>query len=193
MRKRIYRSIRGRTTAAERERGTKELEEKLRSFRYEGEDLPRKISLGSTTPVADYFRQFPGLDAGSRYNGAGFWDLPIPVTKEIRVDLEDVAIYDAEGYPALRDFLKGEGIRNVLLAGYNTDMCYCLTTAGYKNLSPDFNVFLVGDASIATSPANPTARFATNAHLSFAALSQLVTQVSWVQLISKPASEARAR
>jgi hypothetical protein len=64
-------------------------------------------------------------------------------------------------------------------------MCFCLTTAGYKNLSEDFNVFLVGDATLATFPANTTPRFATNAHISFAALNQLVTQVSWVQLATE--------
>jgi uncharacterized protein with von Willebrand factor type A (vWA) domain len=66
-------------------------------------------------------------------------------------------------------------------------MCYKETTAGYKNLSQDFNVFLVGDATLATYPANSTPRFATNAHISFAALNQLVTQVSWV----KPLNESK--
>jgi uncharacterized protein with von Willebrand factor type A (vWA) domain len=69
----------------------------------------------------------------------------------------------------------------VLLTGYATDMCYCKTTAGYENLSKDFNVFLVGDATLATYPANSTPKFATNAHISFAALNQLVTQISWVK------------
>ena len=82
--------------------------------------------------------------------------------KSIDVDPRDVVIYDGEGYPALRDFLKKQGVRHVLLAGYNTDMCVCSTTAGYKNLSQDFDVFLVGDATIATFPAQPTPRFATN-------------------------------
>ena len=77
--------------------------------------------------------------------------------------------------------------RSVLLTGYATDMCFCETTAGYKNLSKDFNVFLVGDATLATFPANSTPRYATNAHISFASLNQLITQVSWVRL-DKPAS-----
>ena len=76
-------------------------------------------------------------------------------------DIDLMVIYDGEGYPPLRDFLKRQGIRHVLLAGYNTDMCVCSTTAGYKNLSQDFDVFLVGDATIATFPAHPTPRFAT--------------------------------
>ena len=90
-------------------------------------------------------------------------------------------IYDAEGYDPLRTFLRENGIRHVLLTGYNTDMCFCKTTAGYDNLSPDFNVFLVGDATVATFPANPEPRFATNAAISFAALDHLVTQVSWIK------------
>ena len=58
----------------------------------------------------------------------------------------------------------------MLLAGYNTDMCVCSTTAGYKNLAQDFDVFLVGDATIATFPAQPTPRFATTTAVCFAAL-----------------------
>jgi len=91
-----------------------------------------------------------------------------------------VVIYDAAGYAPLREFLKKNRVRHVLLTGYATDMCFCRTTAGYQNLSRDFNVFLVGDASLATFPANSTPRFATNAAISYAALNQLVTQVSWV-------------
>jgi nicotinamidase-related amidase len=91
-------------------------------------------------------------------------------------------IYDSEGYEPLKKFLQANGVRHVLLTGYATDMCFCRTTAGYENLSKDFNVFLVGDASLATFPANTSPRFAVNAAISFAALNQLVTQVSWVKL-----------
>ena len=69
----------------------------------------------------------------------------------------------------------------MLLTGYNTDMCVCSTTAGYKNLSQDFDVFLVGDATIATFPAQPTPRFATTSSVCFAALNLFITQVSWVR------------
>lgn len=34
------------------------------------------------------------------------------------------------------------------------DMCFCETLARSKNLSQDFNVFLVGNATLATFPAN---------------------------------------
>ena len=143
--------------------------------------VPARITLSARHPVRDYFRQFPGLDAGPRYNNAGFWDLPIPVTKDVQIDPDDVVIYDARGYGPLKKFLQQHKVRHVLLTGYATDMCYCRTTAGYQNLAKDFNVFLVGDATLATFPANDTPRLATNAAISFAALEHLITQVSWVK------------
>jgi hypothetical protein len=177
----LYRSIRKAPTEAERAEGRNELKQILGNFSYRGEAVPAKLNVSRNSTVKDYFRQFPGLDAGDKYEGAGFWDLPIPIIDMISVAPNDVVIYDAEGYPSLRDFLKKQGIEHVLLIGYATDMCFCKTTAGYENLSKDFNVFLVGDATLATFPANNTPKYATNAHISFAALNQLITQSSWIQ------------
>jgi hypothetical protein len=181
IRKKLYRSIRTRPTAQQRRDGARELAQKLENFVYQGEGVSGTLRLDAGEPVEDYFRQFPGLDAGAKYNGEGFWDLPIPVVKGVEVDPEDVVIYDGEGYDPLRDFLKSQGIRNVLLAGYATDMCVCSTTAGYENLSKDFNVFVVGDATLATFPASDTPRFATTAELGRISLKHFVTQVSWVR------------
>lgn len=183
IRRKLYRSVRGRPSEAERLEGAAELAAKLNGFRYEGEQVPATLELSADTPVIDYFKQFRGLDAGPRFNGEGFWDLPIPVTRDITAEPDDVVIYDAEGYAVLRDFLRAQHIRHVLLVGYATDMCFCKTTAGYENLSGDFNVFLVGDATLATFPANASPRYATNASISFAALEHLITQVSWVKLL----------
>ena len=108
------------------------------------------------------------------------------------MDPADVLIFDDEGYPALRGFLKQNGVRHILLTGYATDMCYCKTTAGYENLSRDFNVFLVGDATLATFPASDSPRHATNAAIAFASLNQLITQISWVQYAGA-ATKAAAR
>ena len=185
IREKLYRSFTRRPTLEEQKAGAKELNDKLASIPYTGEPLPTTLKLSGNTPVVDYFRQFPGLDAGPRYNGPEFWKMPIPVTTDVETNREDVVIFDAEGYPPLRDFLKKNKVRHVLLTGYATDMCYCRTTAGYENLSKDFDVFLVGDASLATFPSNATPRFATNAALSFAALNQLITQISWVQYIGE--------
>jgi hypothetical protein len=181
IRKKLYRSFKGRPSNKERREGARELAAKLKGFSYRGAPLPETLTLSRDKPVLDYFRQFRGLDAGAKFNGPGFWELPIPVTRDITVDPEDVVIYDAQGYKALKEFLQRNKIRHVLLTGYAADMCYCRTTAGYVNLSPDFNVFLVGDATLATFPANVSPRFATNAAISFASIDQLITQISWVK------------
>lgn len=188
LRRRLYRSTEYRPSAAERARAKTELTAVLAGFDYRGQQLPAQLTLDVRHPVRSYFEQFPGLDAGPRYNNAGFWELPIPVTSDIDVYPDDVVVYDQQKYPALKQFLLKQGIRHILLTGYATDMCYCSTTAGYENLSQDFNVFLVGDATLATFPANSDPRHATNAAISFASLRQLVTQVSWIQLT--PAEQA---
>lgn len=190
IRKQIYRSFRGQTTEGDRRAGRVQLAEKLANFDYRGRALPDELKLSADLPVPDYFRQFRGLDPSAPFNHEGFWELPIPVSKHIDVDLRDVVIYDGEGYDPLRKFLKQNGIRHVLLTGYNTDMCFCKTTAGYDNLSPDFNVFLVGDATVATFPANPEPRYATNAAISFASLDHLVTQVSWIKPLQNSGQKA---
>lgn len=182
IRRKLYRSFSHRPSSADRADGARELDAKLKSFVYQGQPLPKTIELSDDKPVIDYFRQLPGLDAGAKYNNDGFWQLPIPVTRDVDVDADDIVIYDAAGYQPLKEFLAGLGVRHVLLTGYATDMCFCRTTAGYENLAKDFNVFLVGDATLATFPANSSPKYATNAHISFAALDQLITQVSWVRL-----------
>ena len=184
IRKKLYRSLTHMPTAADRKQGKTELKTKLSGFKYQGQPLPKTLALSSDRPVVDYFRQFPGLDAGATYNNAGFWDLPIPVTRDVDVHEDDVVIYDAEGYAPLKKFLIDHSVRHVLLTGYATDMCFCRTTAGYENLSKDFNVFLVGDASLATFPSNASPRFAVNVAISYAALNQLVTQVSWIKRVT---------
>ncbi|HSG72649.1 MAG TPA: isochorismatase family protein [Planctomycetaceae bacterium] len=185
IRKKMYRTFDSNPTKAERAQARLELHKILNEFQYEGEPLPAELTLSKERPVIDYFKQFPGLDAGARFNNEGFWKLPVPITSDVTVEHDDVLIFDVEGYAPLKKFLKAQGIRHVLLTGYATDMCFCRTTAGYENLSKDFNVFLVGDATLATFPANSTPKYATNAHISFASLDHLITQVSWVKPIEK--------
>ena len=50
-----------------------------------------------------------------------------------------------------------------------------------ETMSTQYGNTLVADATLATFPANDSPRFATNAAISFAALDQLVTQVSWIK------------
>ncbi|MFG0296865.1 MAG: isochorismatase family protein [Maioricimonas sp. JB045] len=177
----LYRSLDRTPTKPQREEARRMLDQTLASFDYTGADLPEEITLESDRPVVDYFRKFPGLDASARYNNDGFWSLPIPVMNSIDVAESDVVFYDLQGYERLREFLLGQGIEHVLLCGYATDMCVCSTAAGYQNLRKDFNVFVVGDATQATFPSNRTAAYATNQALSYAALNQLITQVSWIR------------
>jgi hypothetical protein len=181
IRRKLYRSMGHRPSEDDRRAGARELESKLKSFQYRADPLPEKLTLSKDKPVIDYFKQFPGLDAGAKYNGAGYWDLPVPITKDVDYLPDDVVIYDRQGYEAVRDFLRKNKVRHVLLVGYATDMCYCRTTAGYQNLAKDFNVFLVGDATLATFPANDSPKHATNAAISFASIDHLITQVSWVK------------
>ncbi len=183
IRKKLYRTLNYSPTKEERLKAQEQLTAKLKDFDYRGSPLTKTLELSKDLPVRDYFRQFPGLDSGDKYNSSGFWNQPVPVTSDVTVDPGDVLIFDTEGYPPLRSFLKRNGIYHVILVGYATDMCFCKTTAGYENLSRDFNVFLVGDATLATFPANSTPRYATNAHISFASLNQLITQVSWIKQI----------
>jgi nicotinamidase-related amidase len=182
IRKKLYRSVEYRPTAEERQQARKELAAKLKGFKYEAGPLPDKLTLSRDLPVVDYFKQFPGLDPGPKFNGPGFWQLPVPVARDVDLDPDDVVFYDPQGYDVLRDFLRKNKIRHILLVGYATDMCFCRTTAGYQNLSKDFNVFLVGDATLATFPANDSPGHATNAAISFASIDHLITQVSWVKL-----------
>ena len=48
---------------------------------------------------------------------------------------------------------------------------------------------VVGDATMATFPANGSPAYATNAAISFAALRQLITQCSWVTAAGEGAGE----
>ena len=83
IRRKIYRSLRRQPSDQERQQGERELKAKLAAFDYRGQAVPSSISLTSETPIASYFKQFPGLDSGPAFDGQGFWDLPIPVMKSI--------------------------------------------------------------------------------------------------------------
>lgn len=181
IRSKLYRTIDSTPTADERAVARRTMAQAFADFRFQGAPLPAEIRLTSGRPAIDYFRAFPGLDASATYDPAGFWDLPIPVMDAIDMADDDVVLFDQQGYPALREFLQSQGIEHVLVCGYATDMCVCKTTAGYDNLRRDFNTFLVGDATLATFPADSTPAYATNQAISYAALNLLITQASWVR------------
>ncbi len=182
IRRLMYASIATPPDRLDAERGAALLAERLAAFTFRAAPLAAAMELDPARPVASYFQQARSTDAGAVYNGEGYWELPMPLSRDLERAPGDLVFYDAEGYPKVRDFLKSRGIRHILLTGYCTDMCVAGTTCGYRNFSQDFNVFIVGDATLATFPGSLTPRFATQAALANAALSQLITQASWVKL-----------
>jgi hypothetical protein len=192
IRTKLYRSTERTPTPEERKAARADLTKALTSYQYGAAEIPAAIPLATGKPAIDYFKAFPGIDSSAKYNGVGYWDLPIPVMSTIDVADDDVVLYDRQEYPALKEFLQGQGVEHVLLCGYHADMCVCETTAGYKNLKKDFNVFLVGDAVQATLPANKTSAYATNQAVSYAALDLLITQTSWVEPVGDAAKPVAA-
>jgi len=182
LRKLLYASMTTPPEALNPVEGERRLKALVDAQDFTGKPLVREIELDPSHPARSYMTQTPSTDARTGYNGERFWELPMPVHAALDRRPNDLVFYDGEGYPKLCDFLKQRGIRHVLLAGYCTDMCVISTTCGYDNLSKDFNVFVVGDATLATFPASTTPRFATQVALHNAALWQLVTQVNWVRL-----------
>jgi nicotinamidase-related amidase len=165
--------------------GERRLAEALAAHQSETHPLVEELSMDSRCPVRSYFDQTPSTDARENYNAPGFWQQPMPVATAIQRGPRDLVFYDGEGYPKVRGYLQSRGVRHVLLCGYATDMCLIKTTCGYENLCQDFNVFVVGDATLACFPASTTPRFATQVALTNAALTQMITQVSWVKLAKR--------
>lgn len=181
IRKALYASVRTEPDELDIPAGERALAACLEAWRFSGEPYLPELELDDRTPVRSYFARIHSTDAGDHYNRAGFWQLPMPMSVGIEYDPRDRVFYDAEGYALVRDYLLAQGIRHVLLAGYCTDMCVISTTCGYQNLSDDFNLFLVGDATLATYPGSTTPRYATQVALANAALTQMVTQAGWVR------------
>jgi hypothetical protein len=182
VRKLLYSSILTKPEEQDIEQGKNLLAELLSRHKFEGNPLKKTLLLDANTPVKSYFSLTPSTDDSVYYNGPGYGQLPIPIVKSLELRKNDIVFYDDEGYQKVRDYLKSKGVRHILLTGYATDMCVISTTCGYENLSKDFNVFLVGDATLATFPASTTPKYATQVAVAKAALHQMITQVNWVKI-----------
>lgn len=182
IRRKLYASALTEPGQLDSESGERELKVVLDDWTFAGGSLYDEVEVDDNIPVYDYFKKITSTDAYDHYNRPGYWGLPMPVSTAIQYNSSDRVFYDAEGYAKVRDYLRSRGVRHVLLAGYCTDMCVIATTCGYKNLQEDFNIFLVGDATLATYPGSDTPRFATQVALANAALEHLVTQVNWISL-----------
>jgi nicotinamidase-related amidase len=181
IRKLMYASIDTAPEQLQPAEGERRLAALMAEQRFKGEPLVTQFALDAQHPAKSYMAQTPSTDAGDRYNGAGYWNLPMPVIGALERAPSDRVFYDGEGYPKVREYLKRRGIRHVLLAGYATDMCVISTTCGWQSFIQDFDVFMVGDATLATFPASSTPRFATQIALVNSSLRVLITQASWIQ------------
>ncbi|MDO9536663.1 MAG: isochorismatase family protein [Bacillota bacterium] len=103
------------------------------------------------------------------------------MTGVFNVAERDVFFYDKYGYESFKKFLKSNEITNILLCGYTTDASFNDTMSGYENLRKDFNVFIVGDATLSDFPASMCPAGPTSIALANAALDNLITQVSWIK------------
>ena len=108
--------------------------------------------------------------------------MPIPLLQGLDFGDSDIVLYDDEGYDRISTYLKNLGVRHILMTGHLTDVCVTHTTCGFQNMSRDFNVFLVGDATLAAFPASITPKYATQAALADAALNLMITQISWIEV-----------
>ncbi len=183
IRKSLYQSPHTKMSELNVAQGKEKMRQVLTGFSYKGMSLPESVQITKGKETYTYFQNFPGLNASSRYNNSGFWDLPIPVHGSIRMKPEDVVFYDGDGYEGLKQYLIKRGIKHVLLAGYATDICVEHSAAGYMNLGKDFNVFIVGDATLATFPAHKDPNISTSAALAEASVSNLITEISWIEVL----------
>ena len=84
------------------------------------------------------------------------WPETIPVAATFQYAPCDVVAYDSLDYTELKNFLDGYGIYNVLLAGVvdpgslvqPSDTSLITSASAYISLKDDFNVFVVGDATM---------------------------------------------
>jgi hypothetical protein len=120
------------------------------------------------------------------------WPSAIPVVAGLDPAPDDLVNYDDEGLQTLVDNLRALGVEHVLLGGWATDMCVVTTTAGYAQLATAFDVFLVGDATLAAWPltaAPPNGyvpRSTLDALFDAASLDGVaVTQVSWLDALDR--------
>ena len=181
IRKLLYASIGTPPSALNVAEGEQRLRRRLAEKPFLAQPLLSTMELDTARPLQSYFDKSASTDAGDHYNGVGYWNQPMPLSAAIAHAPADRVFYDAEGYPKVREYLKKTGIRHILLTGYCTDMCVISTTCGYENFCKDFNVFLVGDATLATFPGSRTPKYATQTALANAALAHMVTQVRWVR------------
>jgi len=94
-----------------------------------------------------------------------------------------IIFYGKKSFEGLKTYLQHQGIENILLCGYTTDKGLKEAMTGQMNLRRDFNVFIVGDATLATFKPSVNLASSTSAALVSAALENFITQISWIQVL----------
>ncbi len=180
IRKLFYHSVSTPSGKLDRKKGQIEYEKLLKKYSFSGNQLPDSFQLNGDSLTRSYFKNFSGIGADEFYDG-DFWKVPLLLASDISYKGTDKVIYDGEGYEIVKSYLKEKGIENILLCGYATDACVVSTTAGYENLEKDFNVFVVGDCTLATFPAVNSAGEFTSVALCKASISHFITETAWIQ------------
>lgn len=172
----IYSTTITKTTREAREEGMREYKEAVR-YHHCDIEIPQQLDIDQNHITASYFSQFPGL-----IDNTCCRNIPKIVTSNIDVGLDDVVFFDDQGYAALRDFLKKQGIKHILLGGYSNsnDMFLNVTTANYVDLTRDFNVIIIGDATMGLFPGMHSPPACSSANISHLSLEHFITQFSWI-------------
>ena len=156
IRQKLYRSVRGKPTAAEREQGATRAAGEAHQLRLPRPAAGETLTLSADQPVIDYFRQFSGLGRQARTTTRASGTCPFPLRRTSRSHADDVVIYDAEGYDVAQRV--PQAARRAARAPDRLRDRHVLLPHDGRLRKPvaDFNVFLVGDATLATFPANAT-------------------------------------
>ena len=140
----------------------------------------RRQTSRSWEPVADWYAGWAGAE-GSKYHRAvavpALLDLLAPVVGERVLDV-------GCGPGVLAPHVAAAGARFTGIDASPKLIRYARQNHGRHGR------FIVGDATLATFPANSSPRFATNAALSRASIDHFITQVSWIKPIEKESRTA---
>jgi hypothetical protein len=116
--------------------------------KFKGNSIEKKLLLNKNFILTDYFKKFPSLNAGSRYNG-GFEKISFPVNQNLEVCEDDIVFYDGDGWNKSLKYLKMIGVKHILAIGFSMDVCL---RRRIDYLKKHFNIIIVSDASLATFP-----------------------------------------
>ncbi len=184
IRKKLYKSIDNPSLPSNGgDGGMQEYKQLLSSLNLKGNSLKKELILDDSHILYSYFEQFHGLDSSPYYNGDSRTKTPKLLSSYLDYDQNhDIVIYDGDGYEKVKDYLKNKGITNILFLGYAIDICCKASVFNYEKLKKDFNVFIVGDATLATWPAQETPANTTTTELCRLSINNLITEINKIKI-----------